>query len=92
MNVSCIVGIRDNAKDNTEVNGDAWCNHLVHTINTNFDVKIAYGWNAAQYGMEVHDSLDSQFLTDDVTNLASLSYQDSIENGSFFNDPQLVQE
>ena len=92
MNVSCIVGIRDNAEDNTEVSGDAWCNHLVRAINTNFDVKIAYGGNAARYGMEVHQSLDSQFLTDDVANLALLSYQDSIENGSFFEDDQLVFE
>ena len=42
--------------------------------------------------MEVHQSLDSQFLTGDVANLALLSYQDSIENGSFFEDDQLVFE
>ena len=92
MNVSCIVGIRDNTEDNMKVSGDAWCNHLVRAINTNFDVKIAYGGNAARYGMEVHQSLDSQFLTDDVANLALLSYQDLNENGSFFEDDQLVFE
>ena len=92
MNVSCIVGIRDNAKDNTEVNGVAWCKYLVLASNINFDVKIAYGGNAARYGMEVHHSLDSQFLTDDVANLAFLSYQDSIENGNSFEDSQLLPE
>ena len=92
MNISCIVAIRDNVAENTEANGDAWCNMLVRAINPKFDVKLSYGGNDARYGMSEHESLDSQFLTEDVVNLALMSYQESIEDGSFFQDAELVSE
>jgi len=64
----------------------------VRTINTKFDVKLSVGGNAARYGMRKHKSLDTQFLTEDVVNLALMSYQESIEDGSFFHDTELVSE
>ena len=92
MNVSSIVSIRQDVEENTEQNGNAWCNMLVREINQQFDVKIAFGGNASVYGAVDMTSLDSQFLTDDVVNLALMSYQDSIENGSFFLDTVLVNQ
>ena len=41
VNISCIVVIRDNVAENTEANGDVWCNMLVRAIDTKFDVKVA---------------------------------------------------
>ena len=92
MKVSCIVSIRDDVAENTEQNGSAWCHMLVREINEKFDVKIAFGGNASHYGADDMSSLESQFLTDDVVNLALMSYQDSIENGSFFLDTVLVNQ
>ena len=84
MKFSCIVSIRDDVAENTEQNGSAWCHMLVREINEKFDVEIAFRGNASHYGADDMSSLDSQFLTHDVVNLALMSYQDSIENGSFF--------
>ena len=92
MNVSCLVAIKENVLENTEANGDAWCTMLVREINEKFDVRISFGGNAAHYGMVVHTSLDSQFLTEDVANLALMSYLESIEDGSFFHDEELVSQ
>ena len=37
-------------------------------------------------------SLDSMFLTEDVVNIALMSYLDAIQDGSFFSDTALVRQ
>lgn len=84
MNVSSIVSVEDKISENMKTNRDAWYTMLVHKIKKHFGIKILFCRNTAQYGMSIHTSLDSQFLTEVVANLALISYQDSIEDSSFF--------
>ena len=90
MNVSCIVSVDDKVSENTDLNGDKWCTMLVREMKEHFGIKIAFGGNSAHYGMNLHTSLDSQFLTEDVANLALMSYQESVADGSFFEDDDLI--
>ena len=92
MNVNCIVSVVGKVSENTDANGDAWCTILVCKIKEHFGIRISFGGNSANYGMSLHMSLDSQFLTEDVANLALMSYQDSISDGSIFEDHELVQQ
>ena len=90
MTICSLVTVRDKVCDNTEANGNIWCTNLVHLLNKNFNLGITFGGNAARYGSSVRPSLDMEFLTEDVVNLAMMSYQASIEDSSFFDDSDLV--
>ena len=50
------------------------------------------GGNAVDYGAPVLQSLDSKFLTEDVANLAMMSYRQAIMDNSFFDDDKLVSQ
>ena len=62
----------------------------MHLLNKNFNLGNTFGGNVACYGSSVRPSLDMEFLTEDVVNLAMMSYQASIEDSSFFDDSDLV--
>ena len=93
LTVQSIVTIIPDITKNGESPAEAWCEKLVQQIGANFpkdQLKVTFGGDASQYGMKKITSLDSQFLTEDVVNLAFMSYQESIMNGSFFEDKDLV--
>ena len=93
--VQSIVTIIPDITKNGEPPAEAWCEKLVQQIGANFpkeQLKVTFGGDASQYGMKKIASLDSQFLTEDVVNLAFMSYQESIMNGSFFEDKDLVRK
>lgn len=79
VNMSSIVVTKDSVLESTEANGDTWCNTLVCKIKEKFDVRIFFGGNAVRYGISTHN----------VANLALMSYQELIEDISFFHDDEL---
>ena len=48
--------------------------NLIQEFNNMFNIKIAFGGNAANFGCAEKKSLDDFFLTKDVVNLAMTSY------------------
>ena len=69
---------------------DGICTNLVSEFNNQFNLNIALGRNAANYGSPAIKSLDEYFLVEDVVNLAMVAYFDAITNGTFFEDDELV--
>ena len=90
MDVKGIVYIFDSVEDNNTTNCDLLCTNLVREAVSTFNIKITVGGNAASFGGNVPDSLDCKFLAEDVANLAMLSYREAIQDGSFFEDDNLV--
>ena len=90
MEVCRLVHVYSNINMNDEENGNAWCTNLVNVLNANFDLNLAFGGNAAYYGSQAPGSLDEYFLSEDVATLAWNAYEDSIRDGSFFSDVELV--
>ena len=82
--------VNEAVSDNTELNADKWCKQIVRVLNSEFNIKIAFGGNAADYDVKPVLSLDEIFLPHDVAKLAKLSYDSAITDSSFFHDDDLV--
>ena len=87
-----IVYVFGNITENNTKNCDEICTNLVREAFDTFNIKIAMGGNAADFGLPVLTSLDSKFLAEDVANLAMLSYKEAILDRSFFTDGDLVNQ
>ena len=84
MDVKAIVYTFDSVHDCTDTVCDGICTNLIQEFNNLFNLRIAFGGNAARAGSTSFVSLDELFLTEDVVNLAMVSYFDAISNGTFF--------
>ena len=90
MDVKGIVYLFDTVKECNEQNCNMIATNLIREASSTFKIRISLGGNAAKFGGEVFTSLDSKFLTEDVANLAMMSYRESILDKSFFEDNVLV--
>ena len=90
MDIKTFIFTFDSVDDCTNVNCNNICNNLVTKFNKRFNIGIAFGGNAELFGGEVKKSVNDFFLTQDVINLAMISYFDAISNGTFFDDEELV--
>ena len=76
--------------ENTIENGEQWAIKLVRTFNQKFpDMRLTYGGNAIDSGVQECSSLDKFLMTEDVANLAFTAYEPFIRDGSFFDDVDL---
>ena len=91
MDVKVTVYIFDSITENNIHKCDKLCTNLVCEANFVFDVKISFGGNVAAYG-PVLTSLDVKFLSEDVENLAMMSYREAIIDNSFFQYKLLVSQ
>ena len=91
MDEKCLVFVFDSISDCNSNNCTAICTNLCNEFNNLFDLKISVGGNAVDHGASPKNSLDEILLTEDVVNLAMMSYLDAIQNGKFFADAALVQ-
>ena len=90
MEVCSIVHMNENISDNTTTNTDAWCTNLVYQFVNFFCImRLAFRGNADNFDMNKIESLDKIFLSQDVANLAILSYVELIRDHSFFSDIEL---
>ena len=92
MNIKCFVYIFDSVNDCDENNLNSIGTNLCNEFNNLFNIKIAFGGNAEKYGLARKKSIDEWFLTEDVINLAMMSYQEAITSQSFFQDEDLVRK
>ena len=92
MNIRCLVYIFDSVSDCNEKGLDNICSNFCNEFNNLFNIKISFGGNLENYGMERKLSLDEWFLTEDVINLAMMSYLDAITSQTFFLDEELVRK
>ena len=90
MDVKGIVYLFNTVQECTEENCDKIGTNLIWEASSTFKIKISLGGNAAKCGGESFTSLDAKFLTEDVANLAMMSYRDAIIDKSFFEDNVLV--
>ena len=84
MDIKAIVYIFDSVAECNENTMDNICTNLVSEFNSKFDIKIAFGGNAARFGSPPKECLADIFLLEDVVNLAMMSYLDAIQDLSFF--------
>ena len=91
VDVRGFVYMHDDPTMNNHPNAQAWCRNLVKVLNANWNCKLHYGGSAAQYGLPAAESLDQVFLTSDVANLAWNAYEDTLRDGTFWDDTDLVQ-
>ena len=84
ITICSLVTVCDNVWNNTKANGNVWCNSLVHLLTNNFNLGVTFGGNAARYRASVCPSLNMDFLTEDMVNLAMMTHQASITDSSFF--------
>ena len=87
-----IVYTFDDVSDCTVTVCDEICTNLVREFNKLFQLKLVFGGNALNYGVQPKKSLDKIFLTDDVVNLVMIAYFDAINDGTFLSDEQLVKK
>ena len=92
MNIMCILIVFDDVDECNPQACDSICTNLVNEFNNLFNLRIAFGGNAENMDCFPPESLDDFFLTDDVVNLALMSYLDAIQDGTFFSDTELVQK
>ena len=92
MNIRCFVMIFDSVDDCNDNNLNSVCTNLCNEFNNLFNIKIAFGGNAEKCGLARKNSIDEWFLTEDVINLAMMSYQDAIISQTFFHDEDLVRK
>ena len=78
MDVKAIVYTFDSVHDCTDTVCDGICTNLIQEFNNLFNLRIAFGGNAARAGSTSFVSLDELFLTEDVVNLAMVSYFDCL--------------
>ena len=90
MDLKAIVYIFDSVQDCTTDILDTICTNLVTEFNNKFDIKIQFGGNASKFGAPGVMNLAEIFLLEDVVNLAMMSYLDSVQDGTFFNDTELL--
>ena len=90
MDEKCLVFVFDSVRDCNKNTCTAICTNLCSEFNNLFDIKISVGGNAVDHGATAKKSLDEILLTEDVVNLAMMSYLDAIQNGNFFADTDLV--
>ena len=90
MDLKAIVYIFDSVDDCTEDILNTICTNLVSEFNTKFDIKIAFGGFSAKFGAPHVMALADIFLLEDVVNLAMMSYLDSVQDGTFFADTELI--
>ena len=90
MDIKAIVYIFDDIQDCNEHALDSICTNLVTEFNSKFDIRITFGGNAVRFGGTTKECLADIFLLEDVINLAMMSYLDAIQDGTFFNDTELV--
>ena len=90
MTVMCIAYQYLMVTENTIENGEQWAIKLVRTFNQKFpDMRLTYGGNAIDSGVQECSSLDEFLMTEDVANLAFTAYEPFIRDGSFFDDVDL---
>ena len=90
MDIKTFLFTFDSVDDCNERTCDNICTTLVNEFNNLFNLRIAFGGNAANFGSETKQSLNEIFLTQDVINLAMIAYFDAIMDGTFFEDKELV--
>ena len=83
MDIKVFVFTFDAVSDCNNTVLDGICTNLVSEFNNQFNLKIAVGGNAANFGSPAFKSLDEYFLAEDVVNLAMVAYFDAITNGTF---------
>ena len=91
MQAKVFVHVHESVSDNTDVNAAAWSKNIIKILGDVFKVKVIYGGNAGDT-VPVPTSLNDFFLTEDVANLAMMGYEESIRNGGFFQDVDLVKK
>ena len=92
MNIKCFVYIFDSVNDCDENNLNSICTNLCNEFNNLFNIKIAFGGNAEKYWLARKKCIDEWFHTEDVINLAMMSYQEAITSQTFFQDEDLVRK
>ena len=91
MQAKVFVHVHESVADNTDVNAAAWSKNIIKILGEVFKVRVIYGGNAGNH-LPVPTSLNDYFLTEDVANLAMMGYEESIRNGRFFQDVDLVKK
>ena len=90
MTVMCLAYQYEQVEDNTIPNGEQWAMKLVRTFNEKFpDMRLTFGGNAIDSGLDYCVSLDDFLMTEDVANLAFSGYERFIRDGTFFDDVEL---
>ena len=93
MTVMCLAYQYEDENDNTKENGEEWAKKLVRTFNQKFlDMRLSYGGDAIDSGMEECLSLDEFLMSEDVANLAFAAYESFIRDGTFFDDVDLFHQ
>ena len=87
MKVRCFVHVHEDLETS---NGRSWATALVQNLNRRFNLRLAFGGNAADFGFEKPACLEEVFLTDDVANLAMIPYGKAVQDGTFFDNEELV--
>ena len=90
MDIKTFLFTFDSVNNCNERTCDNVCTTLVNKFNNLFNLHIAFGGNAANFGSEAKQSLNETFLTQDVINLAMIAYFDAIMNGTFFDNKEFV--
>lgn len=90
MDIKCIMYIFDCVHDCTDNICNGIATNLVKKFNYIFNIRIAFGGNAADFGSSVKESLEHILLTEDVVNLAIMAYFDAISDGIIFKDEELL--
>ena len=83
MDIKTFLFTFESADDCNERTCDNICTTLVNKFNNLFNLRIAFGGNAANFGSETKQSLNKIFLTQDVINLAMIANFDAIMDGTF---------
>ena len=91
MQAKVFVHVHESVSDNTDVNAAAWSKNIIKILGDVFKVKVTYGGKAGN-SVPVPTSLNDYFLTEDVANLAMMGYEQSIRDGGFFQDVDLVKK
>ena len=91
MQAKVFVHVHESVSENTDVNAAAWSKNIIQILGDVFNVKVVYGGNAGD-SVPVPTSLNDYFLTEDVANLAMMGYEESIRDGGFFQDVDLVKK
>ena len=91
MNVRSFVHVFPSVDNLTPNQSKQWATNLTTLLNRNFkQLKLTLGGNAQDFGIPTPTCIEDVFLTDDVANLALITYEDSIMDFSFFDDTELV--